>query len=67
IPINTMDTDGGERRDWWRTSGYKSLHAGGANMLLGDASVRFFPESIDYRLYNELGTRAGGEVAQLPN
>jgi hypothetical protein len=31
-----------------------------------DASVQFVSESIDYRLYNELGTRAGGEVAELP-
>jgi len=67
IPINTMETDGGVRRDWWITSGYKSLHAGGVNILVGDASVRFFPETIDYRLYNNLGTRAGQEVVKLPD
>ena len=31
-----------------------------------DGSVHFFSETIDYRLYNELGTRAGGEVVTLP-
>jgi hypothetical protein len=31
-----------------------------------DASVHFIAEAIDYRLYNELGTRAGGEVAEIP-
>ena len=61
-----MESDGGERRDWWRTSGYKSKHPGGANMLMGDGSVHFFPETIDFRLYNALGTREGGEVAAVP-
>ena len=32
---------------------------------LADGSVHFVSEAIDYRLYNELGTRAGGEVASL--
>jgi hypothetical protein len=33
---------------------------------MGDASVHFFPETINYRLYNNLGTRDGGELAQVP-
>jgi hypothetical protein len=32
---------------------------------MGDASVHFISEAIDYRLYNELGTRAGAEIASL--
>jgi hypothetical protein len=32
---------------------------------MGDASVHFVAETIDYRLYNHLGTRAGGETATL--
>jgi prepilin-type N-terminal cleavage/methylation domain-containing protein/prepilin-type processing-associated H-X9-DG protein len=39
--------------------GFRSLHRGGANMLMGDASVHFVNEFIDYILYNALGTRAG--------
>ena len=33
---------------------------------MGDASVHFVNDSIDFKLYNNLGTRAGGEVASLP-
>jgi hypothetical protein len=29
-------------------------------------SVHFFPITIDFELYNKLGTRAGGEVVQVP-
>ena len=42
--------------------GYKSYHPGGANMAMGDGSVRFIKQSIDPRTYNALGTRALGEV-----
>ncbi len=68
IPINTReDNIGSESSRWWIACGYKSQHPGGANFCLADASVHFFPESIDYRLYNELGTRARGEVVSLPD
>ncbi len=33
---------------------------------MGDGSVRFINTTIDFKLYNALGTRAGGEVAQIP-
>jgi prepilin-type N-terminal cleavage/methylation domain-containing protein/prepilin-type processing-associated H-X9-DG protein len=69
IPINTMETDYDEitgtlsngSRAFWLSSGFKSLHPGGANMLLGDGSVRFVSETIDYFVWNENGTTAGGE------
>ncbi len=67
IPINTMEDDRGKGSTlWWLTSGFKSRHAGGANFVMADGSVHFVMESIDFRLYNELGTRAGGEVVTLP-
>jgi prepilin-type N-terminal cleavage/methylation domain-containing protein/prepilin-type processing-associated H-X9-DG protein len=66
VPLNTMEDGQGSWHNWWRTCGYKSRHPGGANFLMGDGSVHFFSETIDYKLYNELGTRAGGEVAKLP-
>lgn len=71
VPINTMQDDGGTHGGhslmmWAITSGYKSLHPGGANFLLGDGSVRFLGESIDHQLYANLGTKAGGEVVVLP-
>lgn len=67
IPINTMISDGGVPQDYWLTSGYKSRHPGGANFAMADGSVHFVSETIDYLLYNALGTRAGGETASLDN
>ena len=46
--------------------GYKSDHPGGANFVMCDGSVHFIPDSIDYVLYNALGSRNGEEVAVLP-
>ncbi|MCA9246381.1 MAG: DUF1559 domain-containing protein, partial [Planctomycetales bacterium] len=71
IPLNTFDSDGPDGNvpwgtNWYRTSGFKSRHPGGATFCLADGSVRFLPESIDFQLYNELGSRAGGEVVNLP-
>jgi len=42
-----------------------SRHMGGANFLLADGSVHFFPYSADSVLA-ALGTYAGGEVVDLP-
>jgi prepilin-type N-terminal cleavage/methylation domain-containing protein len=74
VPINTMASrsempkDGLDdstlhgRNPHAKVNGYKSLHAGaGAQFGLGDGSVRMIRSNIDYRLYCELGTRAGGE------
>jgi len=46
--------------------GFRSKHPGGANFCLGDGSVRFIPDTINRLLYQQLCTRAGGEVVQLP-
>jgi len=61
-----MESDNGQRQNWWRTSGYKSKHPGGCNLLMADGSVHFVSENIDFQVYNYLGTRSGGEVAKLP-
>ncbi|MCC6508227.1 MAG: DUF1559 domain-containing protein [Pirellulaceae bacterium] len=75
IPINTMESNvagaAGARifraagSNWFRVCGYKSMHTGGAQFSMGDGSVQFISTSIDYRIYNHLGTRAGGEVASI--
>jgi prepilin-type N-terminal cleavage/methylation domain-containing protein/prepilin-type processing-associated H-X9-DG protein len=73
IPLNTMISDDGidtvgtsGLHKWQHTTGYKSKHPGGAQFAFGDGSVTFFPDTIDYRLFNGLGTKAGGEVLSRP-
>jgi hypothetical protein len=66
IPLNTQISDNGAHSLWWSSSGFKSLHGGGAFLAMGDASVHFINENIDFKLYNNLGTRAGGEAVTLP-
>ncbi len=51
---------------YYRTLGFKSLHPGGALFAIADGGVHFVSETIDFQLYNELGTRKGGEVVTLP-
>lgn len=41
-----------------RSSGFKSEHPSGANMLLADGSVHFISQEIEYLTYNILGSRA---------
>lgn len=53
-------------RNWQTSQGFRSAHNGGANFVFGDASVHFLSESIDYRVYNALGGRRDGVVAQIP-
>lgn len=44
------------------TSEVFGFHPGGAGILLGDGSVRFVKETIDFRIFAGLITRDGGEV-----
>jgi prepilin-type N-terminal cleavage/methylation domain-containing protein len=39
----------------------RSKHPGGVNHAMGDASVRFISETIEFKTYQYIGTRAGGE------
>jgi hypothetical protein len=72
IPINYDSCDDNAadpcRRSFnWNTEvGFKSAHPGGAFFLLGDGSVQFFIEDIDHRMYQLLGAKDDGEVAELP-
>ncbi|WP_165063634.1 DUF1559 domain-containing protein [Paludisphaera rhizosphaerae] len=43
-------------------SNAQSYHSGGANMMMGDGSVKFVKGSISMPTYWALGTRGGGEV-----
>ena len=57
IPLNNSRSDNGQLYQHMFTSGFTSLHPGGANFAMGDGSIHFFNEAIDYKLYNDLGTR----------
>ena len=51
--------------NWPRVMSFRSLHPSGANFLLGDGSVRFVRQSVDFTAYRQHCTKAGGEVATL--
>jgi hypothetical protein len=55
--------DLGNRCDWTH---YWSLHSGGANFCLGDASVRFLSYSTSPIVQRAMATRNGGEVFDAP-
>jgi prepilin-type processing-associated H-X9-DG protein len=44
-----------------------SFHPGGVNTLFGDGSVRFISQGVSISTFAALVTRAGGEVAVLPD
>jgi prepilin-type N-terminal cleavage/methylation domain-containing protein len=51
----------------WRTEfGFHSLHPGGCQFVIGDASVRFLSETIDMANYNLLGCHKDGQPVTLP-
>jgi prepilin-type processing-associated H-X9-DG protein len=70
IPLNlktpeAIDTAEPLKREFWRSSGFKSEHAGGVvNFLMGDGSVIGISDTMDYFVYNAYGTTAGGETLQ---
>ncbi len=50
------------QNNWNLSWGFRSSHVGGAHFLLCDGSVRFVSENLDYRTYQNLGTRNDGKV-----
>ncbi len=75
VPLNTMTTCATpyarqnppyptctNPNNWNLSWGFRSSHVGGAQFLMGDGSVRFISENIDYRTYQNLGSRNDGKV-----
>ena len=52
--------------EWVNVRGFRSLHPGGGNFAMADASVRFINEGIDHRLYRALSTKDGSEIVSPP-
>jgi len=59
--------------NWWNLAlypqsaneggfGFRSLHPGGANFLVGDGTVKFVKQTLNPIVYEALGTKAGGEI-----
>jgi prepilin-type N-terminal cleavage/methylation domain-containing protein len=51
---------------WFNRYAFTSAHTGGAQFAMTDGSVQFISDAIPLPLFRALGTRAVGEVAQLP-
>lgn len=62
IPLNQLNAPYNVPGSYWLSCGYKSRHPGGANFLFGDGTVRFIKQSINYTIYDQIGTSAGSEV-----
>jgi hypothetical protein len=43
-----------------QTTGFGSMHVGGAHFLLGDGSVKFITDNLDTNTYRNLGTMNDG-------
>jgi prepilin-type processing-associated H-X9-DG protein len=55
------------RQNWHLSFGFRSNHAGGANFLFGDGSVRFLRQDIDHtNTYQYLGCRHDGQPVAIP-
>lgn len=52
-------TPNSNRTDPWHVN---SFHTGGAHILMGDGAVRFVSENVDFNTFQNLSTKAGGEV-----
>lgn len=74
-PINFKTCDQGHGYNWnnlsvrgicnqtnsWPTArGFKSDHSGGAHFLMGDGSVKFTSDNVDYGTYQAMGSRRDG-------
>ena len=72
-PIDETDNaycgpDGQGAHNLWNNNvswGFKSRHPGGTNFVMVDGSVHFVRESIEHRLYQLLGCRNDGQIANL--
>ena len=65
-PINYFP-DPPTPNEWWNVQTFRSLHPGGAHFCMADGSVHYVTQTINQNVYRALSTKAGGEIAQVPN
>ena len=65
VPDNANNCN--DFRVWMTSGGFKSDHTGGAQFVMGDGSVQFLSDSIDYVSYQRLGSRNDGEAGGIQN
>ncbi|WP_428305691.1 DUF1559 domain-containing protein [Lacipirellula sp.] len=63
IPLNSWMVKSDLAVNFSKSTGFKSSHPATIGVVMGDASVRFLSESIDYLAYNKLGSRASDDAA----
>ena len=51
---------------WNSEFAFRSAHPGGAGFVMGDGSVRFVSETIDFATYQYLGAKADGKAVSIP-
>ena len=73
VPINNMTTcplapperkthpNCTAQNNWNFSWGFRSMHAGGAQFLMGDGTVKFLSENINHTTYQRLGGRSDGK------
>ncbi|MEM7474496.1 MAG: DUF1559 domain-containing protein [Planctomycetota bacterium] len=63
VPINAV-----KKNDIWidaKEICFSSMHTGGCQFVFADGHVAFLSEDMDSKVYSEIGTIGGGEVAPL--
>jgi len=63
--VGAEDIPGGNGGDDTRCATFSSTHTGGAQAVLGDGSVKFLTDSIDFNVQRAVSTVSGGESPQL--
>ena len=69
IALNSKQANGSPYvpTDWPNNYSFRSMHTGGAQFALADASVRFVRESVNLASYRGLCSIQGGEIANPDN
>ncbi|MDB5336920.1 MAG: hypothetical protein JWN70_2539 [Planctomycetaceae bacterium] len=62
LKINRAGINNGSDTAWDANSGMASFHVGGAHALMGDGSVRFLSNNIDFFTFNYIGGKSEGQV-----